>query len=123
MVIFYHITFLLLGKELSWQGSNMNGCKSNPSCSNMMYWGIQKKLTCLAGYGMKIMWLIFKTKIFLCQSKASLDDKIMFWKSLIFRTQKFGKFLERGLYGNRESYFPFWSIIYSLLAVKYHFRN
>ena len=40
----------------------------------------QKKFRCLGGYGMKIIWAIFKTKMLTCLSKAILDEKILFGK-------------------------------------------
>ena len=39
-----------------------------------------KKFMCLEGYGIKSMWLIFKSKMLVFQLKASLDEKILFGK-------------------------------------------
>ena len=41
----------------------------------------QEKFTPLAGYGIKIMEPIFKTEIQIYQSKANLDEKILFGKN------------------------------------------
>ena len=46
----------------------------------MVYQVSQKKFTHLAGYGIKSMQLIFKTEISIYQSKANLDEKILFGK-------------------------------------------
>ena len=53
------------------------------------------------------MWPIFKTEMFICQSKANLDVKILFD---IFHLidPEYGKILERG------PRFPFWSMVYLL---------
>ena len=42
--------------------------------------GESKKFGCLGGYGMKSMWVIFKTNMLTYQSKANLDEKILFGK-------------------------------------------
>ena len=43
--------------------------------------------TRFVGYGIKIMDTIFKTKMLIYQSKANLDENILFGKSQIFKTQ------------------------------------
>ena len=38
------------------------------------------KFNCLADFGIKGMWLIFKARMFIDQSKTNLDVKILFGK-------------------------------------------
>ena len=42
--------------------------------------GESKKFSRSGGYGMKIMWAIFKPNMLTYQSKANLDEKILFDK-------------------------------------------
>ena len=56
------------------------------------------------GAALESMWLMFKTRMFIYQSKANLDEKISFGKITHHLDP------ERGLYGNLNV--PFWSMIY-----------
>ena len=57
-------------------------------------------LTCLMGYGINGMGLIFKTEMVTYQSKANLDEKILFCKITRLQDPKVGKM-----------YVSFWSMI------------
>ena len=64
--------------------------------------------------------LIFKTEILIYQSKAYLDNKILFGKiSHLEDPPEIRKMSVRGLYGNQEFHFLFWSMIYLLLKLKF----
>ena len=65
-----------------------------------------KKFTRLASYGIKSMRPIFKTKTLVFQSKANIDEKILFGKITGF---------VRDLYGNQKFHIPFWSVVYARL--------
>ena len=56
----------------------------------------------LAGYGMKSMWPIFKTKMSINQSQANINDKMLFGKITHLEDSTVRKISVRGLYGNRE---------------------
>ena len=60
---------------------------------------------------------IFKTELLLYQSKANLDEKILFDKITHHLDQELRKMPERDLYGNRIFHVPFWSMLY--VAVKF----
>ena len=47
--------------------------------------GGSKKFSYLTGYGIKCMWLIFKSKMFIYLSNCNLDEKIVSVESLIPR--------------------------------------
>ena len=63
----------------------------------------------------KSMWPIFKTKMLIYQSKANLDEKILFVNTTHFWDPTIRKMPARGLYGNQKFHVPFWSIIYEAL--------
>ena len=52
---------------------------TGPNCKTI-YLDESKKFRCLAGCGIKSMRPIFKTEMFIYQSKANLDEKILFGK-------------------------------------------
>ena len=58
---------------------------------------------------------IFKTEMLIYQSKANLDEKILFGKSLILKTPKISKMSVAGFYGNPKLHVPFWSMIYDAM--------
>lgn len=49
----------------------------------VMCWVVEK-LTRLEGCGMKHVYLMFKTNMFVYQSRANLDAKILFFKVIHF---------------------------------------
>ena len=65
--------------------------------------GKSKKFMRLAGYGLKSIRPIFKTKMFIYQSTANLDVKILSGKITHIIYLEISKMLERGLYGNQDS--------------------
>ena len=67
----------------------------------------QNKLVLLKGYGISCMQLIFNVEMFIYQSKANLDVKILFGDITHLVDPEIRKFLERGLYGNQDSTFQF----------------
>ena len=66
---------------------------------------VTKKFTCLAGYGIKNIWPIFKTKLFIYHSKANLDEKILFGEITHHFDQEIRKMLVNGKFGNEDSTF------------------
>ena len=58
-----------------------------------------------AGYGVKSMWPIFKTKMLIFQSKASLDEKVLFGKITHHLDPEIRKVLVRIMFGNKDSTF------------------
>ena len=50
--------------------------------------GEAKKLACLADYGIKSVWQIFKTEVLIYKSKVNLDENILFANILHPRNQK-----------------------------------
>ena len=63
------------------------------------------------------MGLIFKTELLIYQSKANLDEKILFGKITKHLDLEISKMPVRGLYGNRIFHVPFWSMIYVALKL------
>ena len=61
---------------------------------------------------------IFKIELLIYQSKANLDEKILFDKITHHLNPEIRKMLVRGLYGNRILHVPFWSMIYVALKFK-----
>ena len=61
------------------------------------------------------MWQIFKTKMFIFQSKANLDEKILFGKITHLCDPTIRKMPVRGLHGNGKFQVPFWPMIYVAL--------
>ena len=61
--------------------------------------------TRFVGYGIKSMWLVFKTKILIYQSKANLDEKILFGETTHHLDPEIRKMLVRGMFGNENSTF------------------
>ena len=70
---------------------------------------------CLVGCYIKSIGPIFKTELLIYQSKANLDEKILFDKVTHHLDPKMRKMPVRGLYGNRIFHVPFWSMIYVVL--------
>ena len=68
--------------------------------------GVKKKFTCLAGSRIKRVWVIFKTKMFIYQSKANLDEEILFGRITHHLDHSFcldqdiRKTLVKGMFGN-----------------------
>ena len=58
---------------------------------------------------------IFKTEMLIYQSKANLDEKILFGKIANLYHPTIRKMPGRGLYGNQEIQAPFCSMIYVAL--------
>ena len=56
--------------------------------------GESRKVTRLAGYGIKRFWPIFKTKLLIFQSKANADEKILCAKIKHFQAQHLEKYLK-----------------------------
>ena len=61
------------------------------------------------------MGQIFNTELLIYQSKANLDEKILFDKITHHLDLKIRKMPVRGLNGNQIFYVPFWSMIYVAL--------
>ena len=59
----------------------------------------------MAGYGIKSMRPIFKTKMLIYQSKAKLDENTMFGNITHHLNQEIRKMLVRGMFGNNDSSF------------------
>ena len=77
--------FHSFGSQLQISSPN-DGRLFEPWCPDLVYNAVPgepKMFTRLTGYGIKIIWQIFKTKMLIFQSKANLDEKIIFVKSLI----------------------------------------
>ena len=81
----------------------------------MKYRVSQKKFKRLVGCYVKRIGPIFKTELLICQSKANLDEKILFDKITHHLDLEIRKMPVRGLYGNRIFDVPFWSMIYVAL--------
>ena len=60
---------------------------------------------------------IFKSEFLIYQSKANLDEKILFGKVTHHLDLEIRKLPVRGLYGNRIFHVPFWSMIYVALKL------
>ena len=58
---------------------------------------------------------MFKTELLIYQSKAKLNEKILFDKITHHLDLEIRKMLVRSLYGNLIFHVPFWSIIYVAL--------
>ena len=58
---------------------------------------------------------IFKTELLIYQSKANLDEKILFDKITHQLDPEIRKMPVRGLYGNQIFQVPFWSMIHVAL--------
>ena len=72
--------------------------------------GKSKKFKRLAGCEMKIMCPIAKMcPMFIYQSKAKLDEKILCGKITYLWYSKIGRKLVRDLHGNGAVHGPFWS--------------
>ena len=65
----------------------------------------KKKFTRLAGSEIKSMRSIFKIEILIHQSKANLDEKILFGKITHHLDPEIGKMLVRGMHWNTDSTF------------------
>ena len=74
-----------------------------------------KTFTRLMGCGIKIMQPIFKSKIRIYQSKAELDEKVLFGKITHLQDPTIRKMPIKSLYRNRKFHVPFWSVIYMAL--------
>ena len=59
----------------------------------------------LAGSGLKNVWPIFKTKMFIFQSKANLDEKTLFGEITHHLDHEIRTMLIRGMFGNGHSTF------------------
>ena len=64
-----------------------------------------KKFTHLACHEMKCSWLIFKTKLLIFQSKANLDENILFGKITHHLVPEVRKMLVRGMFWKHNSTF------------------
>ena len=74
----------------------------------------KESFTSLAGCGMESMQLMFKNEMLINQSKANLDEKILFGKIIHLEVPKIRKMpAVRGLHGKGKLHIPFWSMIYS----------
>ena len=60
---------------------------------------------------------IFKTEMLIYQSKANLDEKILFGKITDHLDSEIRKILVNGKFGN----IPFWSMIYFLSKLTFYF--
>ena len=60
---------------------------------------------------------IFKSEFLIYQSKANLDEKILFGKVTHRVDLEIRKMPVRNLYGNRIFHVPFWSMIYVALKL------
>ena len=69
-----------------------------------MYQVSRKKLARLGGCEIKSIWLIFKTGMFY-QSKANLDEKILFGKITHHLGPEIRKMLVNGKFGNEAPTF------------------
>ena len=77
----------------------------------------QEKFKRLPGCYVKSMGPIFKTELLIYQSKANLDEKILFEKITHHLDLEIRKIPVRGLYVNRIFNVPFWSMIYVALKL------
>ena len=75
----------------------------------------KQEFTNLAGNGTKSMLPIFKIEVLIYESKANLDQKILFGKITHLQDPTVRKMPVRGLYGIRGFHVPFWSMIYVAL--------
>ena len=60
---------------------------------------------------------IFKTEMFIYQSKANLDEKSLFGKISHQSDPEIRKMLVNGKFRNEDSTFQLWSMIYLLLKL------
>ena len=67
----------------------------------------QKKFARLEGCEIKSMRPIFKTEMIIYQSKANLDEKILFGKIIYLLDPESRKMLVRNMSGNDDSTFHF----------------
>ena len=79
----------------------------NSKFLDLMYRVSQKKFSRLVSYGEKSMRPIFKSKMLIYQSKANLDEKMLFGKIIHHLDPKIRKVLVRGMFGNKDSSFHF----------------
>ena len=78
----------------------------------------QKEFKRLVGYGIKSVWPLYITKILFFQSKAYLDEKILFGKISHHLDPEIRKLLVRRMFGNGTTIFHPGPIIYLLLKFK-----
>ena len=81
----------------------------------------RKSSTRLMGCEIKSMRPIFKTEMLIYQSKANLDEKILFAKITRHLDPEIRKMLIRSMLGDKGFHNPCWSIIYLLLQSKFNF--
>ena len=67
--------------------------------------GVRKKFTRLVGCGIKSMGPIFKTEMLIYQSKANLDENILFANITHHSDPEIRKMLVRVMFGNKDSSF------------------
>ena len=65
----------------------------------------KKSLGCSKGCGIKSMRPIFKTEMFIYQSKVNFDEKILFGSIPHLTSPEMSKMLEKGMFGNHSSTF------------------
>ena len=65
--------------------------------------GDSKRFMRLAVYGIRSVYVIFKIKLLIYQSKANLDVKILFGKITHYLDPEIKKILVRGMLGNENS--------------------
>ena len=63
------------------------------------------KFNRLSSYGIKGIWPIFKTEMFIYQPKVNLDEKILFGCILHLTDPEIRQMLVKGMFGNKNSTF------------------
>ena len=74
------------------------------SLQNRKYQVSKKKFRLLKGCGIRSMSLIYKTEMFIYQSKVSLDEKILFGSIPHLTDPEIRKRLVKGMFGNKNSH-------------------
>ena len=85
----------------------------------MICWLSLEELSRLANWGMRRMLQPFKPEVFIYQSNANIDLKVLFNTITQHLSPESNKILAK-LYGKENAAFPYWSMIY--LALKYSFN-
>ena len=75
----------------------------------------RKELTCLVGCEITNMRQIFKAEVFIYQSKANLDEKILFGKIAHHLGPEIRKMQVNSRFGNQDSTFH---LVHHLLAIE-----
>ena len=79
--------------------------------------GLVKNFTRSAGYGIRSILPIFKSKMFVSQSKAKLAEKMWFGRITHYLDPEIRQMLVSGMFGGHS---PSWSMVYLLLELEFY---